>query len=446
MFNKRLYKLSCPLIIIFLAFGFLLVVNKSSCQSHSLDFYGGSKSIQLEATGFFQVSKIADRWVLVTPEGHPYLAIGANHTGKFLTQPAQSGPMLDQFQGSTQAAQKYLLKTYKDLGFNAGEAYAPHDPYLKKHLPYVAHITYPTQSHFEMDIFDPQVQDSIYKSTFQQCQKISNDPMVIGIAFKDLPIWDSRRVDYFRSLPKEAPGKQVYIQFLQKKYHGKIDQFNKVYQKQINHINDLFGERHWVKTNDMIEEDDAYFMAEIAENLYSVLKNAVRKAAPNHLFFGERYQLRAVPDPVLKVVGNHVDVFLTQALIRSPQRPPEWQIFQREGYDHEFKIVKKPMIIIDWATPFSLDKTFKNKHGTIKNEKLATRDNRNWLAEALQTPYIVGVFKCQLIGTHGNDRWFDGKAKRTVVKDDGSYFDHMSKGMREAHKHIITSCYNQLSL
>jgi hypothetical protein len=132
-------------------------------------------------------------------------------------------------------------------------------------------------------------------------------------------------------------------------------------------------------------------------------------------------------------------------LILSPQRPPEWQVFQSEGYDSTFAIVQKPMIIVDWATPFSLDETYTNDRGTIKAEAEAAEDVARWVKDALQQPYIVGVFKCQFIGTHGNDRWFpEGRMKRTLWKDDGTAFPVMTERVSQAHREALDEVYESV--
>jgi len=179
--------------------------------------------VQLEASGFFRVAQVKERWVLVDPDGHPYIALGANHTGKFLQDPEQSAAYLARFGGSLPKAKEHMLGLYHELGYNAGEAYPPHDDYLRTNLPYVAHIIYPTRSHFERDIFDPAVQDSIFQSTLEQAAALRQDTLVIGIAFKDLPNWSSRRVDYYRQLPANMPGKQAYVAFLRERYENQLD-------------------------------------------------------------------------------------------------------------------------------------------------------------------------------------------------------------------------------
>jgi hypothetical protein len=64
--------------------------------------------------------------------------------------------------------------------------------------------------------------------------------------------------------------------------------------------------------------------------------------------------------------------FCTQAIIFAAQRPPEWQVFQPAGYDREFALVNKPMMIVDWAAPFSLSAAFEHEPGTIEAEAEAT--------------------------------------------------------------------------
>ena len=56
---------------------------------------------------------------------------------------------------------------------------------------------------------------------------------------------------------------------------------------------------------------------------------------------------------------------------------------------------------------------------------------------------IVGMFRCQLIGTHGNDRWFEGKAKRTYLRDDGTPFPIMAARVREANQAALQAAYDK---
>ncbi|MDG2167804.1 MAG: hypothetical protein P8L44_07745, partial [Opitutales bacterium] len=79
-----------------------------------LDRFGGFKDIQLKATGFFRVDKVNGRHCFVTPDGHPYVAIGANHIGKFLQDDSQNGEILARFKGNEEKAAEFLFQAARD--------------------------------------------------------------------------------------------------------------------------------------------------------------------------------------------------------------------------------------------------------------------------------------------------------------------------------------------
>ncbi len=424
----------------------VLLLGSGACSDspdRSLDAFGGYSAIQREATGWFRTEEVNGRWLFITPAGHGYLALGANHTGRYLREAEQSNSLYERVAGDSLQAQEAMYQAYRAAGLNAGEAYSPLNPYLKERLPYIAHFDYPGSKH-AFDVFDDSVQTAFRQLLIPACRQIATDSLVLGVAFVDLPIWDFRRVDFFRSLPTAASGKTEYVRFLEDRYTGDVQRFNEAYGTQFASFDDLSAATEWTldTTQPTVQEDDELFMGRIAAVLYPLLKGIVREGAPHHLFMGERYVLRMVPEPVLRVAGQHVDIFCTQALILSPQRPPEWQVFQQAGFDSTFAIVQKPMVVIDWATPFSLDSTYVNDRGTIKEEAAAAEDVAQWVTSALEQPYIIGVFKCQFIGTHGNDRWFpEGRMKRTLWQDDGTAFPVMTERVAQAHREALQRAY-----
>lgn len=390
----------------------LLTGGLAIAQVPDLDPYGGFLEIERESTGFFRLEKINGRHCFITPDGHPYIALGANHIGKFLADASQNGPLLNRFEGDQEAAAAFLFQAVRDMAMNAGEAYAPIDPRLAKQMPYVMNVRFPVSGKYQFDIFDPSVQSAFRRSVREQVRPAREDPYMLGVACPDLPIWDQRRAEYHKTLPRGSPGREAYERFFEE-YPAATD-------------------------------DD--FLGMVADTLYGIVSAVVREAVPNHLFFGERFQLRSnLSDPVIRAVGKHVDVFCTQALIRSPQRPPEWQLFQREGWDHEHLVTKRPIMIIDWAAPFSLGTTFVNAEGTIKSEGEATRETNQFLLDAFECPYIIGVFKCQLIGRHGNDSKFpEGRMKRTYLKDDGTPFPVRTESTRKMHIRVMNTVLEEL--
>lgn len=404
--------------------GVSLSVSLLGNEPPELDRYGGFKAIQLEATGFFRLDKVNGRHCFVTPDGHPYIALGANHIGKFLQDDSQNGEILARFNGDQEKAAEHLFQAVKDMAFNAGEAYAPIDPRLAKRMPYVLNVSFPVRGKVQFDIFDPEVKRAIWDSVVAQVKPIREDPFLLGIACPDLPVWDDVRANFYESLPEGTPGRLMFDRYFPNR------------QKEL--------QKNRPRPRDRKTEE--LFLGIVADTLYRIVRGAVDYAAPNHLFFGERFQLRSdVSDPVLAAVGKYVDVFCTQALIRSPQRPPEWQLFQVDGWDHEHKVTGRPIMIIDWAAPFSLDHHYEVDMALIKPEKEATQETNQFLFDSFAQPYIIGNFKCQLIGSHGNDRRFpEGRMKRTYLQDDGSPWPVRTEETRKAHIQVLNTVLDQL--
>ncbi|QXD25089.1 hypothetical protein F7C95_04090 [Opitutia bacterium ISCC 51] len=403
---------------------FFLTASVCGNQLPELDRCGGFKDIQLKATGFFRVDKVKGRHCFVTPDGHPYIALGANHIGKFLQDDSQNSELLARFKGDEEKAAEFLFQAVRDLALNAGEAYAPIDPRLAKRMPYVLNVTFPAKGKVQFDIFDPKVKRAFWDSVVEQVRPVKDDPFLLGIACPDLPLWDAKRADYYENLPEGSPGRLIFDRYFPNR------------QKEL-------AKNRPKSRNQKTEEQ---FLGLVADTLYRIVSGAVDHAAPNHLFFGERFQLRSnLSDPVVAAVGKYVDVFCTQALIRSPQRPPEWQLFQADAWKHEYKVTGRPIMIIDWAAPFSLDHPYEVDIAMIKSEAEATEETNQFLIDSFDQPYIIGNFKCQLIGSHGNDSKFpEGRMKRTYLKDDGSPWPVRTEETRKTHIKVLNTVLKQL--
>ncbi|MBM3741018.1 MAG: hypothetical protein FJW39_35225 [Acidobacteria bacterium] len=428
-----------------IALGCLIAVSAILAETPAYDQYGGYSAVTRKATGWFRLERTGDRWTFITPEGHPYVALGANHAGKFLQDPKQNHEILERFGGSREKAEAAIAQAIRDLKLNAGEAYAPLLDSLKPRFPRIEDVSFPRNEKFRFDVFDPKVREEIRRHVGAKCRAFADDPWVLGVGFADQPVWNVRRMDYFRSLPATAPGKQRYVEWLRERYRD-VKALNAAYGTNLGALADALAPFQAGTDLPAVRRDDPEFLAIAADSLYGLLRETVRENTPHHLFFGEKFMLRLYPDAVLKAIGRHVDVFLTQALILSPQRPPEWQVFQPAGYRREFELTGgKPMIVVDWASPFSLDQTYETERGTVKNERAASEDSARWIDAALREPYMAGVFMCQLIGVHGNDRWFPtGRMKRTYLRDDGTPFAARAAKVGAAHTSALKRIYEAL--
>jgi hypothetical protein len=326
---------------------------------------------------------------------------------------------------------------------NAGDAYQSVAAYQRR-LPFIQPFEYLETKGEHLDVFDAAMRQRISAHLTARARAVAGNPWVIGLVGPDLPVWNFNRVNRFREAAPESAGRQRYAAFLRERYANDIAQVNAIYATKFASFAELTAAPKLTfetKSAEAKAADEA-FAGLIAEQLFATARAAVKAGAPQHLYLGERTQLRSVPDAVLKVMGKYVDVFCTQAIIRVPRTVPEWQVFQRDGYDREFALVNKPMVIVDWAAPFSLSAAFDTPQGRIKAEAEATADAVQFLHDAFARPYLTGVFICQLIGTHPNDKnFFDLKAHRTYLKPDGTLYDFRSARLKETNAALLQKLY-----
>jgi hypothetical protein len=176
------------------------------------------------------------------------------------------------------------------------------------------------------------------------------------------------------------------------------------------------------------------------------VRAAVKRGAPNHLFFGEHLAVRMIPDAVIAAMAPHVDAYLAQAVEVSPQRPPEWQVFQVDRWNREYELLQKPIIIVDWGAVFSYGESFEYKGATIKPEKEASDESAQFVKDAFDQPYIIGLFLCKLLGDHRNDEtFFQRRATRTYLRQDGSPYPYRTQALTKANFDAQTSVHKKLT-
>ena len=171
----RLNHMNRPIVTlsICLAVGAVAIPNRICSGAEDLDQYGGLKSVQLEATGFFRVEK-GDRWWFVTPEGNAFLSFGLNHTNPdYLSQSYNLDHWKKQFgadEASDPTFQKgFVDKVMKDLekfGMNTLGSHSPKDKFGKLEVPYVQSLFFARTAYWLIrsprdfpDVFSPEYFD-----------------------------------------------------------------------------------------------------------------------------------------------------------------------------------------------------------------------------------------------------------------------------------------------
>lgn len=424
------------------------------------DLYGGNVAIEREATGFFRIEKASGRWLLVTPEGHGYVALGANHVGEFLQDQSRQMGFLGKHNDDMDQGAQALLGLIKDLGLNAGGSFG-HEPRHAQSLPRIHRLYYAPgddrlgRAGLGPDVFDEGELKKLRAFIIREVEPIAGDPWVIGICASNIPPWDDRRMERVRAAAPDSAMRERYRDFLMERYPD-IASYNRVYDDALSSFDMLSSEKELkpFPKNEKTRADNDAFLAIIADRLYATVRAAIKKGAPHHLFLGESVIFRTLPDPVLKAIAPHIDAYSAQVIeysygadvIKSaPDQAPHWQVFDEKAFQHVHQLTGKPVIIDDWVASFSLGQPFdtKTECGTFYDEQRATREASEWLVSAFKQPYILAVFKCQLIGMHGADHTFGGKSRRTYYQDDGSPYRFRTEMTKQAHREALEAAYAQ---
>jgi hypothetical protein len=256
-----------------------------------VDAYGGWMKHDLGANGRFRITRWREgRW-LVTPGGHPFIAVG-------LTPPATAQPS-----GIVPHTVDLNLVT----GFVAGQLKFP-------------------------DFYDPEWRREAAEKITASVPLAFEDVYSIGYALSGLlpisPTMESNNwMIAIKAASAEAPSKQAYVAFL-REHHGTFAAYSEKRDapEQAQSFEDLLslnlaGDDDGTELNPA----DALFYQRMWFDAAQFLVSEIRQHDPDGIIYSFRFAgPRAWPDPwieaFLKGVGPHVDAFLPEFSQSDPYR------------------------------------------------------------------------------------------------------------------------------
>jgi len=266
--------------------------------------------------------------------------------------------------------------------------------YLTKNANYMsdAQFQYP-------DVFDPAVQKKMKETIQNVVGNQRGNANLIGYYWTDTPQWDLKRarkkrgtdwVSTIRELPKDAPGKKRYEQFVAEG-----------------------------------GTSDEAFLRLIARELYRVLGEETRRLAPDALIFGERYLVGDHPDCVIEEALPYIDVLSIQ---------PGGATFNAAYFDELHSKFKKPIILCDHQSSFPTPDYPKTMWQQMESEEAAGQAYAQYLEDAFSKPYIIGFQRCQYI-----DRFAEhpGVLKQGMIREDGTPYRTLMKYVLEANEQAL---------
>ena len=411
--------------------------------------YGGwTAGPKLKATGFFRVQKLKNKWWLVDPQGRLFWSHGidcvrsANATPitdreHYYRNLPKADSLFSTFYGRGSWAphgyykdhspyrtydfsQANFLRKYgqdwqqkltdithrrfKSWGINTIANWSDAKIYLMRKTPYVATISYSSrrlegsQGYWGKfyDVFDPSFRQTLRRRLEREKDTSASDPWCVGYFVHNELSWGDETSLAVAALvsPPNQPAKKVFIEDLKTKY------------KSIDNLNNAWGTNH--KTWDALlqssqapdkkkaQNDLTTFYTKIAETYFKIIREEVKKVAPNQLYMGCRFAW--VNDRAARAATKFCDIVS----------------YNRYSYSVENHSlpdgIDMPVIIGEFHFG-ALDRgMFHTGLRKTANQQDRADKYKSYVQGALRNPYIVG--------TH----WFQYKDQATTGRGDGENY------------------------
>ena len=289
------------------------VLNRSFKNKDSISKFGGSLDRTYPATGYFYTSFIDERWWLIDPKGHPMVTVGLNSV-ESIKSPQNT------------------IKMMKVMGFNSTGAFSKANiektknrlsrtPKLKCMESFGSEFYDATSNGNNHDfenkvipVLDPRFEEYCFKKLNATVKSSAiDDPYIIGYYVDNELPWNLDSLDRTLTLSKENISKAKAEAWLAQN-GGTI--------------------------NAQTRRKFLYF---IADKYYAIVKKALKKAAPNHLYLGSRlHSSYKTNEDIVRASGKYVDVLSVN--FYGPWKPDE------SHFSLWKKWTNKPVIISEWYT------------------------------------------------------------------------------------------------
>jgi hypothetical protein len=266
-----------------------------------------------------------------------------------------------------------------------------------------------------LDVFAPAFGRHCDTLAARLCAPHRDNPLVIGWAFTDCPIFTDAEAAarpvvthgspreacptwprVLRNLPAAAPGKQAWLATIRERYAGDIDAFNDCYGHSFPAWDALLAAERWRELTDLANArelaDNRAFLAKVVARYYTVACAAVRRHAPRQLVFGDKLNGNTDgADAVAAVTSRHTDLVFYQMYDRWPA--------QRAALDRWQALTGKPAFNGD-GTFSTTNAMMPNPHGPHARDQA---ERGEWAFEfgraAFARPDFIGWSVCGWVDT-----------------------------------------------
>ncbi len=291
----------------------------------SLDTHGGDPRVELEATGFFRVEQICDRWWFVTPTGHPMPSYGVNSTQTVGSVSGVTGRSIyeETVNEKYESKEAWAVATADRLrswGFNTAGSWSDTDRLLP-HIAVTPNLYLAGNDWLTGEVsdwYDPAWEAEVQQIVEEKVRPYLDEPNILGWYLDNEIRWgrDWRGQDtllqLYLSLPAEAPGKVAAVDFLLGRV-GDTDAVNVALNTAFSSREEMLAATEGWETLDAdsseLETDlTSEWVSQCAERYYSTTVAGIRAVDPDHLVLGNREVASMTRPEVAAAAGRHLDV------------------------------------------------------------------------------------------------------------------------------------------
>lgn len=278
---------------------------------------------QPKPSGFYRTGQRNGRWWLIAPDGRAEFSIGMNHIDSAALRYAENAAIWRTRYGNSEQRwlQEGVAPNLKKWAFNSVgwvQEVVVRTPTIHRHsrnwsyehyqwlgIPYCHLLPFAETHQWEVetrlpDFFSKDWEEWCDYVARDSCQRMADDPKLIGYFFVDCPVWVHTGLAKWRG--------------------------------------PLFDAK---KLDSQSGRDE---LRALATRYYQVAHAAIRRYDRNHLILGDRYEARApLPDIVLQAAAPYVDVMSFQYFVG----PVEIPAFFRRSHE----LTGKPVLLADASVP-----------------------------------------------------------------------------------------------
>lgn len=289
----------------------LELIQQAEIPSERNRFGGWTKGPQLEATGFFRVKKIEDKWWLVDPEGRLFWSVGVTGVGRGVVTSTRNreelfsnnyGYRVNFYEenlalkyGSEHWQERHIDVTNARLrkwGLNTIGAWSEMPVMITGQTPYTLMIHTEKEGIGEIgkipDPFDSVFRNSLNSQLADLAETHAENPMLLGIFIHNELHWAfGPLMNGIMNSPNNIPARIAFLEFIEDRYE-RIENLNQTWGTSFASFEDI-RTVEGDTTPDSYQQDREDFYRIFVTRYFEICRQAMNLHFPNHLYLGARF-------------------------------------------------------------------------------------------------------------------------------------------------------------